>query len=149
MDQDKKTGCSAKKGVRIPMLQKEHSAGLTDSQIQKLLAQSLGHHMKAFRCSRAVEGLVQPEAFETILYSLDKQDLIHVLKIVENLSTTQSPRLALHTLVKGVTEILGVARSSLIFLNQARGIGTVVISQEDPNFKGVAIPLDSYPEILQ
>ena len=130
------------------MLQKGQSAGFSDSQIRTIVARSLGEHFQSFRTRGAAEDLPRLELYESILYSLDKQDLVHMLRTMEILSTTMSPRLALHALLKKATEILDVSRGSLIFPDSDRELGTVAISHEDPDFEGVTISLESYPEIL-
>ena len=130
------------------MLRKRQSSRLSDPQIQTVLARSLGEHLPAFRTSSSKEDLPGLELIESILYSLDKQDLVHMLRTMEILSTTLGPRRVLHALLKKVTEILDVSRCSLIFPDAGRRLGTVAVSHEDPDFEGVTIALDSYPEIL-
>ncbi|MEW6440744.1 MAG: ATP-binding protein [bacterium] len=131
------------------MLAQKRPAGSSDRQIQAMLADALGPHLADFRSSGPEGGLPRLETFDSILYSLDKQDLIQILKTTEILSAAVSPRVALHTLVRKVAEILDASRCSLIFLSRDRKAGTVAISHEAVDFEGVTISLDVYPEILQ
>lgn len=131
------------------MERQTHSAGGCESDIQGLLRQSLGDLFDLFCAGEGTQDSPGLEAYESILYSLEKQDLIHVLRIAEVLSAPISGRRALHILVRRLAELLDVSRSSLAFLDPERGAGIVAVSQEDPDFKGVSISLESYPEILQ
>jgi PAS domain S-box-containing protein len=119
------------------------------SDIHELLRLSLGDLFEAFCLGEDSQELPGLEAYESILYSLEKQDLIHVLRIAESLSAPVSVRRALHTLLLRLAELLEVSRISLVFLDSDRGVGTVVVSHEDPDFQGVSISLEDYPEILQ
>jgi PAS domain S-box-containing protein len=122
---------------------------MDDAMIQKLLEKSLGDRSGAFDRADVSDPIDQLEAYESILYSLEKRDLIRILEVTQAFSTILSPRLALHSLVKKVTEILEVSHCSMILLSPEEETGTVAISHEDPDFEGVRIALGDYPEILR
>lgn len=126
-----------------------HTAWGEKSDIYDLLCLSLGDLFEAFCLGEDSQELPGLEAYESILYSLEKQDLIHVLRIAEGLSAPGSLRRALHTLLMRLAELLEVSKSSLVFLDSDRGVGTVAVSHENPDFKGVSVSLGDYPEILQ
>ncbi len=122
---------------------------MDDGLIQKTLARSLGDRFGSFATAEPPDSIGPLEAFESILYSLQKRDLIRVLEMIQAFSTILSPRLALHSLVKKITEILEVSHCSMILLDREDETGTVAISHEDPDFEGVTISLGDYPEILR
>ena len=122
---------------------------MDDALIQNLLEKSLGDRSGAFDRADASESMGQLEAYESILYSLEKRDLIRVLEVMQTFSTILSPRRALHSLVKKATEILEVSHCSMILLNPEEETATVAISHEDPDFEGVHIALGDYPEIMR
>jgi PAS domain S-box-containing protein len=122
---------------------------MDDALIQKLLERSLGDRSGAFDGADTSDPIGQLEAYESILYSLEKRDLIRILEVTQAFSTILSPRLALHSLVKKITDILEVTHCSMILLNPEEETGTVAISHEDPDFEGVRIALGDYPEILR
>ncbi len=138
-----------KRGALEDMARHSLSAGEGESGFRALLRSSLGDLFEAFRAGEETQDSPSLEAYESILYSLEKQDLIHVLRIAEVLSAPIAGRRALHILVRRLAELLEVSRSSLAFLDPERGTGIVAVSQEDPDFMGVSISLESYPEILQ
>lgn len=114
-----------------------------------LLRASLGDLFEAFCAGEESRDSPSLEAYESILYSLEKQDLIHVLRMAEVLSAPVTGRRTLHILIRRLAELLEVSRGSLVFLDPERTTGIVAVSHEDPDFMGVSISLDSYPEILQ
>jgi PAS domain S-box-containing protein len=122
---------------------------MDDGLIQKVLVKALGDRFSRFATAEPPDSIGPLEAFESILYSLDKRDLIRILEVIQAFSTILSPRLALHSLVKKITEILEVSHCSMILLDRERETGTVAISHEDPDFEGVSIALSDYPEILR
>ena len=122
---------------------------MDDGLIQKILVRSLGDRFSRFATAEPPDSIGPLEAFESILYSLDKRDLIRILEVIQAFSTILSPRLALHSLVKKITEILEVSHCSMILLDREQETGTVAISHEDPDFEGVSIALGDYPEILR
>ena len=122
---------------------------IDDKWFQHTLEQALGDQYQTFDNIGESDPLHDLDVYESILYSLGKQDLILIIEIIQAFSTTPSPRLALHALVKKLTDVLGVSHCSLILLNLEKKTGTVAISHEDPDFEGVRISLDSYPEILR
>ncbi len=117
--------------------------------MQDILAKSLGERFYRFAAADPQDSIGPLEAFESILYSLEKRDLIRILRVIQAFSTSLSPRLALHSLVKNITEILDVSHCSLILVEGDGKRGTVAISHEDPDFEGVGISLGDYPEILR
>jgi PAS domain S-box-containing protein len=122
---------------------------MDDALIQEMLDRSLGDRLSDFCAAGAQDPTADMEPYESVLYSLAKRDLIGILEVMQAFSNILSPRLALHSLVKKVTEILGVSHGSLILLNPEEETGTVAISHEDPDFEGVRIALEDYPEILR
>ena len=122
---------------------------MDDGLIQKILVRSLGDRFSRFATADSPDAIGPLEAFESILYSLDKRDLIRILEVIQAFSTILSPRLALHSLVRKITEILEVSHCSMILLDREQEAGTVAISHEDPDFEGVSIALADYPEILR
>ena len=122
---------------------------MDDGLIQKILARSLGDRFNRFATAEPPDPIPPLEAFESILYSLDKGDLIHILEAIQAFSTILSPRIALHSLVKRIPEILEVTHCSMILLDLEEKTGTVAVSHEDPDFEGVRISLGDYPEILR
>jgi PAS domain S-box-containing protein len=122
---------------------------MDDGLIQKILLKSLGDRFSRFATADPPDSIGPLDAFESILYSLDKRDLIRILEVIQAFSTIVSPRIALHTLVEKIAEILEVARCSMILLDREHETGTVAISHEDPDFEGVNIALGNYPEILR
>jgi PAS domain S-box-containing protein len=120
---------------------------MDDGLIQNILARSLGDRFSRFATADRPDSVGPLEPFESILYSLDKRDLIRLLEVIQAFSTILSPRLALHSMVKKITEILDVSHCSLILLDREEETGTVAISHEDPDFEGVRISLGDYPEI--
>ena len=122
---------------------------MDDGLIQKILEKSLGDRFGDFLAVDAGDSIGRLEAFESILYSLEKRDLIRILEGIQAFSTVLSPRLALHVLVKKVTEILEVSHCSMVLLDLEDETGRVAISHEDPDFEGVSIELEDYPEILR
>ncbi len=122
---------------------------MDDGLIQKILARSLDDRFSSFATAEPLDSIGPLEAFESILYSLEKRDLIRILEVIQAFSTILSPRVALHSLVKKVTEILEVSHCSMILLDREDETGTVAISHEDPDFEGVTIALGDYPEILR
>lgn len=123
---------------------------MDDAAIQGILVQSLGDRLSAFRSEDLPSDPFRDlDAYESILYSLGKIDLIRILEILQTFSRILSPRQALHSLVRKVTEILEVSHASLILLDLEQNRGTVAISHEDLDFEGVQISLGDYPEILR
>jgi len=122
---------------------------MDDGLIQKILVNALGDRFSRFATADPPDSIGPLEAFESILYSLDKRDLIRILEVIQIFSTILSPRLALHTLLKKIMEILQVSHCSMILLDREQETGTVAISHEDPDFEGVSIALGDYPEILR
>ncbi len=131
------------------MPQQLHSAAMDDALIQKVLAQALGDNFEAFNNTAVSDPFHHLHNYESILYTLGKRDLIFVLECLQAFSTTVSPRIVLHSLVKKIKEILEISHCSLILLNLEKKIGTVTISHEDPDFESVDISLEHYPEILR
>jgi len=122
---------------------------MDDGLIQKMLMKALGDRFSRFATADPPDSIGPLEAFESILYSLDKRDLIRILEVIQAFSTILSPRLALHSLVKKITENLEVSHCSMILLDREDETGTVAVSHEDPDFEGVSIALGDYPEILR
>ncbi len=122
---------------------------MDDGLIQKILAKSLGDRCNGVAAAESPDPTDSLEGLEGILYSLEKTDLIHILKGIHALSSVLSPRMALHLLVKKIPEVLEASHCSLILLDRDAGTGTVAVSHEDPDFEGVEIALDDYPEILR
>ena len=122
---------------------------MNDQWLQQALIQAMGDHFHAFQRTGISDPLHELEAYESILFSLGKRDLIHIIEIIQTFSSTMSPRMALHSLVKKITDVLSVSRCSLVLLNLDEMEGTVAISHEDPDFEGVRISLQNYPEILR
>lgn len=131
------------------MPRKKRPSMIDDTWLQQTLKQAIGDRYPAFLSSQDSDPLHDLEGFESILYSLGKQDLIQIIEIIQAFSTTPSPRLALYALVRKLTDVLGVSHCSLILLNLETKTGAVAISHEDPDFEGVEISLDHYPEILR
>jgi len=122
---------------------------IDDDWFLKTLLRDVGDRFQAFRTHGEDDPLHDLEEYESILYSLEKQDLILIVKLIQTFSTTLSPKRALYTLVKKLTDVLDVSHCSLIFINLDSNEGTVAISHEDLDFQGVQISLDRYPEILR
>lgn len=122
---------------------------MDDELIQRVLANALGDRVDRFAAAELTDSIGPLEAFESILYSLEKRDLIRILEVIQAFSTILSPRLALHAMVKKITEILDVSHCSLILVDRGEETGAVAISHEDPDFEGVSIALGDYPEILR
>ncbi len=122
---------------------------MDDGLIQSALARSLGDRFQSFATADPPDSVGPLEPFESILYSLQKRDLIRVLEMIQAFSMILSPRLALHSLVKKITDILDVSHCSMILLDREAQSGTVAVSHEDPDFEGVTISLADYPEILR
>lgn len=122
---------------------------MDDALIHKMLDKSLGDRLSDFCTAGTQDAMAHLEPYESVLYSLAKQDLIGLLDVMQAFSNILSPRLALHSLVKKVIEILDVSHCSLVLLNPEEEAGTVAISHEDPDFEGVRIALADYPEILR
>jgi len=131
------------------MPRKKKPSMIDDAWFLHTLEQALGDRHPAFHSSQDSDPLHDLEAYESILYSLGKQDLIQIIEIIQAFSTTPSPRPALYALVKKLTDVLGVSHCSLILLNLEKKTGSVAISHEDPEFEGVEISLEHYPEILR
>ena len=122
---------------------------IDDDWLRNTLQESLGLRVDAFHADGVDDPLGDLETYESVLYSLDKQDLILIVRLIQTLVTSVSPKRGLHTLVRKLTDALRVSHCSLIFLNLENNEGTVAVSHEDPDFRGVCISLDRYPEILR
>ncbi len=122
---------------------------MDDTTIRQIVAGALGERFQDFREEGPATAMESMKAHQSLLYSLEKGDLIRILEITQIFSSTISPWEALHSLVKKVTEILQVSHCSLILLDSAHRTGRVAISHEGPNFEGVDISLENYPEILR
>jgi len=131
------------------MTSRRQTLSMDDGLIQEILVNALGDRFGRFATADPPDSIGPLEAFESILYSLDKRDLIRILEVIQAFSTILSPRLALHSLVKKITEILEVSHCSMILLDREQKTGTVAVSHEDPDFEGVDIALGDYPEILR
>ncbi len=122
---------------------------MDEGLIQKALEKSLGDRSQGFAAAGPTDPTGALEAFESILYSLEKRDLIRILEVIQAVSTLPSPRLALHCLTNRITEILDVSHCSIILFDREDETGIVAVSHEDPDFEGVRIALGDYPEILR
>jgi PAS domain S-box-containing protein len=131
------------------MYQKSRFPIIDDDWFMKTLVQEFGDRFPMFQHNGVTDPLHDLEEYESILFSLEKQDLILIVKIIQTFSTTVSPKRALHALVKRLTDVLDVSHSSLIFIDLEENSGTVAISHENPDFEGVYISLERYPEILR
>jgi len=123
--------------------------GIDDAWFLETLLQDVGEGFQAAQAGGTGSPLRDLEEYESILYSLEKQDLVLIVKLIQTLSTATGPKGGLYTLVKELTEVLDVSHCSMILINLDRNEGTVVISHEDPGFQGVRISLERYPEILR
>ena len=131
------------------MVKKSRVPIVNDAWFLSMLIQSLGDRFQNFRNEPGKGPLQDLEDYESILYSLDKQDLILIMEVIQTFSTTFSPRRALYALVNKLTEVLDISHCSLILINLEREQGIVAVSHEDPDFEGVQISLNGYPEILR
>jgi len=119
-----------------------------DAWFLQTLRLSLGEALPDFLAEEgAADPLADLASYESILYSLGKQDLVLLFGILRAFSHSSTPRPALHALVKRLRDVLGVSHCSLILVGPNRDDATVVISHEDPEFAGVRVSLKHYPEI--
>lgn len=122
---------------------------IADASLCELLQLSLGSLLTG--CARQSEREEDPsrgrDPYGNLLYSLEKGELVRLFRILEVLTTARSARVALHALVKEVTDLPAVCHCCLIFLDPRGETGTVAVSYGSLKCEGPTIRLDRYPEI--
>ena len=102
---------------------------MDDGLIQKILVKSLGDRFSRFATADPPDSIGPLDAFESILYCLDKRDLIRILEGIQAFSTIVSPRIALHTLVEKIAEIMKfnvMITPALVVDGQVKSAGKVL-----------------------
>ena len=122
---------------------------IADESLYELLHLSLGSLLTgcARKSEREEDPSRVPDPYGSLLYSLEKADLVRLFRILEVLSRARSARVALHALVKEVTDLLAASHCCLIFLDPRGETGTVAASHESRTCEGLTIRLDRHPEI--
>ncbi len=77
----------------------------------------------------------------------EKRDLLAVLEITNAITSTLDSKKVLFTIVKKISEVIEVARCSIVRVDPAGNRGVVVASSEDPEVTDLSIDLQKYPEI--
>ncbi len=77
----------------------------------------------------------------------EKRDLLAILDISNAITSSLDSREVLYSIVKKISEIINVARCSIVRIDTNSEKGYVVASNEDPNIYNLTIELDKYPEI--
>ncbi len=77
----------------------------------------------------------------------EKRDLLAILDISNAITSSLDSREVLYSIVKKISEIINVARCSIVRIDTNAEKGYVVASNEDPNIYNLTIELDKYPEI--
>ncbi len=79
----------------------------------------------------------------------EKRDLLAILDISNAITSSLDSREVLYSIVKKISEIINVARCSIVRIDTNADKGYVVASNEDPNIFNLTIELDKYPEIRE
>ncbi len=119
---------------------------VTDEKLYNLLKASLGTMLTESEKPHE-RGGAHPLVDTSLLYSLEKGDLIRLIGVCETLTTTRSLHVALRGLIKEITDILGASRCSLLFVDRQREKGTIALSHEGTRYEGAVLSLEHYPEI--
>ncbi len=77
------------------------------------------------------------------------EDLETILDIYKVVSSTLDTKEILYLIVKKVSEIMSVARCSIILVDRAKNTGHILSTYEDPELNDLTIDLSKYPEILK
>lgn len=77
----------------------------------------------------------------------DMRDLTAMLDVTRAISSTLDSKEILYLIVKKISEVINVARCSIVRIDPEGGYGTVVASHEDPTIRDLKINLRKYPEI--
>lgn len=79
---------------------------------------------------------------------LEKEDLLMLLELTEAISVIRNPKKILSCIVEKMAEALGVARCSIISLNDDNDL-VVRASNDLPDNREITLALENYPEIQQ
>jgi diguanylate cyclase (GGDEF)-like protein len=71
-----------------------------------------------------------------------------IAEVSQLMSTTLDPRELLYKIVKKISDVMSVNRTSIIRVDWLRKSAYVVASHEDKNISGIRLNLKKYPEIL-
>ncbi|MEK6692613.1 MAG: diguanylate cyclase [Nitrospirota bacterium] len=77
----------------------------------------------------------------------DRKDLTALLDVTRAVSSTLDSKEILYIIVKKISEVINVARCSIVRIDPNSSYGLVVASHEDPAITDLKINLKKYPEI--
>lgn len=77
----------------------------------------------------------------------NRRDLTALLNVTRTLSSTLDSKEILYLIVKKISEVIDVARCSIVRIDPDSRYGIVVASHEDPTIRDLKINLRKYPEI--
>src|SRR3989338_11144778 len=76
-------------------------------------------------------------------------DLENIIEVNKALFSTLDTKEILFLIVKKISEIIQVARCSIILIDKDMNIGQIIATYEDPALNTLTIDLNKYPEIVK